>query len=108
MTRLKYIYLADTHFQGGKNHGTQLLAKPGIELYYNDDQKWFEVVFNKERAQIPMSIVRSWMNWSDAVSEPIVNATLPMDSKKIKSAQVSTPMGHVFEGEGAGKKNDRA
>lgn len=108
MTRLNFIELHNDLFHAGKNHGKKLFHKEGKELFYNDKKGWFEVSYNNRIAKIPMSAVQSWEDELLFLEAVVVASPSPMDTRRIKSAQVSTPMGHVFEGEGHGKKNDRA
>lgn len=110
MTHLHFMELHSDLFHAGKNHGRKLFSKAGMELFYNDKKAWFEVSYNKRVAKIPMSAVQSWEDEHPAVEavKEALNASAPMDTRRIRSAQVSTPMGHVFDGEGHGKKNDRS
>jgi hypothetical protein len=102
---LEFAELHTPLFLGGKNFGLKLHSvKPGDpELIYDQSEKELHVTHNKKMAIIPISNVVSMTPSQGPRIEPVKKEfTAP---KKIK-AQVSTPMDHVFAGEGAGKTHD--
>lgn len=105
------IRFLETHteiFHAGKNHGKKFsLDKPTDRIIeYDPKTEEFCLTWNKRKAYIPKHNVVIYEPVTDEVVETPVNVHHTEDKRKRAGAQVSTPMGHVFEGQGAGKKRD--
>lgn len=97
------LFHAGTNFGRKVGKGTQK-DLPGVKIQASDDKAWLYFNWNGRTREIPVfGNVASWeVKRKDAPPAP-VNEHKTHDSTKIKSAQVSSPMGHVFEGPGKGK-----
>lgn len=110
--KCKFAELHNPLFHGGKNHGMKLLAKDGLDIEYSKEEKELTVIYKGEPTYLPSTSVQNYTPVSQVaaavpVAQEVVNKSHPQDTRKIKSAQVSTPHGHVFQGEGAGVVRDR-
>lgn len=114
--RVKVIYchFHSPLFLAGKNFGDKIDAKrsDGIEMIYDRDEKILLVKYKNQLGVVPdvhMYMPEKPMDFgiTDITQkiENIQNFTHATDLNKIKNAQVSTPFGHVFAGEGSGKTN---
>lgn len=103
--RVKFVETHGPIFLGGKNHKNKLFATDGVTLEHVVDENGENILmsYNNRQGYIPISNVVIWEPQSDKTRPAIVNEHKPMDVKKIKTAQVSGPHDHVFQGEGAGK-----
>lgn len=105
------IRFLETHteiFHAGKNHGKKFSTDRPTDkiLEYNPETKEFCLTWNNRKAYIPMHNVVIYEPVTDVPVIVPKNEHHTQDTRKIKTAQVSTPMGHVFEGPGRGKKRD--
>lgn len=96
-------------FHAGRNFGKKIgwgtgKNNEGVRVEANKDKTWVYFHYNGRTREIPVfGNVASWeVKRENAAPEP-VNEYKTQDVNKIKTAQVSTPMGHVFEGPGKGK-----
>ncbi len=88
----------------GKNFGeTVEPAKlTGCKLTWDAKKSWFEITYNNRTGYIFANNVSYWEPLvGEVVSIVNEHKTEHVDGRR--RAQVSTPMGHVFEGPGAGK-----
>ena len=105
MTEIRFLETHGEVFFAGKNFGKKFLVKsiPGLKLQW-DEQKRRVVVNWKDRI--------GWIfegNCAFLEPEEGIAPVTPINEHRTENvegrrrAQVSTPTGHVFEGEGAGK-----
>lgn len=108
------VYRLEFHgplFHGGKNFGTKVEAASiqGLQIQYDDEKRWFVVNYKNTAsvdpriAIVPELSVFMWEPMASAPKKQVVNQHTTHDVTKIQNAQVETPMGHVFAGEGKGK-----
>lgn len=109
MIELESIEFHTEVFHAGKNFGKKLghgtgRGIDGLKMEADDAKEWITLTYKGRKREIPVfGNVASWeRKRANAESEP-KNEHKTMDVNKIKTAQVSTPMGHVFEGPGKGK-----
>lgn len=128
--KIKFAELHAPLFHGGKNHGMKLKAGGDLEMDYDRAEKELTVTYKGESTYVPSTSVQ---NYTPLVQEDLgltlekavgasnlsplqlaehankldPNISHPKDVRKIKSAQVSGPHDHVFQGEGAGRKRDK-
>ncbi len=109
--KCKFVELHSPLFHLGKNHGLKLLAGADLSLDYDPKEKELEVKYKGESTFLPSTSVHNYTPITEADVRapvaPIVNVSHDQDTRKIKSAQVSGPHDHVFQGEGAGKKRNK-
>lgn len=128
--KLKFAEVHSPLFHGGKNHGVKLLPKDGLEIEYDREEKELTVWYKGEPTYLPSTSVHNYtplerpvpMELKDVFKEPtklqmtehgnkldpgVTNKSHAQDTRKIKSAQVSGPHDHVFQGEGSGRKRDK-
>lgn len=103
MIEVGFAELHNALFLGGKNFGVKLDPHRyhDLSLSYDTAEKELLVTWNKKVAHIPSANVAYYV---PGVSEDrkVIQTTAPMVAG-ISSAQVETPAGHVFAGEGHGK-----
>lgn len=98
------VRFLETHgdvFVGGKNHGKKHRPKDGLLLEWDEKKQCAFISWNNETARIFPANINVLVE-----GEPVVlpvNEHRTTDVTKFKTAQVSTPHGHVFEGPGRGK-----
>lgn len=105
MQDVRFLELHTELFHAGKNFGKKLVPKAtsGLKLQWDSKERWFEVTWNGRSGYI-FSTNAAFMELE--VGDVI---ELPKNDHKTehvegrRRAQVSTPTGHVFEGEGKGK-----
>lgn len=103
------IEFTKTFFHAGKNFGTKVEVKkvPGLTIKHDATKKLFYATYKTIQgdrlAVLPEASVFMWEAEKDGGIPLIKNEHVTQDVTRIKSAQVSTPMGHVFEGPGKGK-----
>jgi hypothetical protein len=109
--KCKFVELHSVLFHCGKNHGLKLLANADLSLDYDQKEKELKVTYKGEPTFLPSTSVHNYTPFTEADVRapvaPIVNVSHDQDVRKIKSAQVSGPHDHVFQGEGAGKRRDK-
>lgn len=100
MIELKFAELHAPLFLGGTNLQMKLdpTKRTGLTIAYDRVEKELLVTYNGNQAIIPSSNVMS-MTPGTVEKKPV--ASVP--PRATVSAQVSTPMDHVFKGVGAGK-----
>jgi hypothetical protein len=89
------------------------ISRVGLQLYYDDDTDKYWVLYNGAFARLSSTSVAydwpadapEWMTnpLAESAKPPIVKPQENIPVKPKITAQVSTPMGHVFEGQGHGK-----
>lgn len=109
---MQNIYRIEFHsplFHAGKNFTNKVEVHriPGLEIKYDEAPRLFYVEYLGRTAVIPESSAFLWEFTPEKPPAEVVNEHKTHDVGKIKSAQVSSPMGHVFEGPGAGKARDK-
>ena len=101
---VRFLEVYSDIFFVGKNFGKKL---PGtvkeLTIWYDTEKDWFELHY-KGRVGYTKQNSAFWEFEEGDKPEEIVNTHKPMDTKRIKGAQVSGPTDHVFKGEGAGLK----
>ena len=123
MIELKYLGLHDDLFLAGTNFGKKIdpTKRVGVKLrFHPDKQGMITVEWNGEVAFfhftnafpcIPKDPADIGYILSAMTPPPIETGpnfqTHPQKMNIAASAQVSHPHGHVFQGKGAGKKNDK-
>jgi hypothetical protein len=119
MIDLDFIELHSPLFFAGKNWGTKISATSntgtttGLKLSYDKEEKEIHLVYGTKMTMIPREAAGNItpINPKDFGHDIKTDHTKPKTHKShamtanINKAQVSTPMGHVFEGLGAGKTN---
>lgn len=107
MIELEYAELHGPIFLHGTNLPAKLIVGEGpgrrrdIKLYYDRDHQELYVHFKEKVAIVPKENVASMVEMVNV--RPLVIPTMK-DGIPIKmSAQVDSPMSHVFAGEGHGK-----
>jgi hypothetical protein len=104
---LEFAEVATPLFLAGKNCGLKLdnTKFPGMGLVYDQTEKELQITYNGRLAIIPTSNVVSMIPGGGGptpmASVPQIQVGETVKHKAKISAQVSTPMGHVF-GEGPG------
>lgn len=101
-----YVEFHSPLFHAGKNFGTKVEVHKhqGLTITYDDDLSLFNIEYKGRMAKCPWTSAFLWEPKSVVTPIPVVvNEHRTQDASKRKGAQVSTPMGHVFEGPGAGK-----
>lgn len=101
MSEVRFLETHGDIFVGGKNHGKKHRPKAGLKIEWDEEKKAAFLTWNNERGRIFDSNINLLVE--GAPVELPKNEHQTHDVTKIKSAQVSSPMGHVFEGQGAGK-----
>jgi hypothetical protein len=105
MTDYSLLVLHTELFVGGKNFGTKIRPNlhQGLELVWDDGKQCFLVTYNNEVATVRNgNIAYDVKKLSKAKPDP-VNEHKTESVHGRRKAQVSTPHGYVFEGEGKGK-----
>jgi len=74
-----------------------------LKIWYDTENDWFEFHY-KKRIGYTRQNSAFWEFEEGEKPVEVVNTHKPMDTKKIKGAQVSGPTDHVFQGQGAGLK----
>ncbi len=100
---LKRCMLHSPIFVGGKNLGDHLDSQKthGIVIIADHDTRLVMVEWNGERAWFPFdAMVKLAVPKTNVVELPV---TKPVSPGVKPTAQVDTPMSHVFAGEGKGK-----
>ncbi len=106
--KLEFAQLHNPIFLAGKNLGDKLqpLITQGLKISYDRKEKELLVEYTPSNGVARMAIVPSTnivsMVQSLALEQIEVIPVKPNIMKKI-TAQVESPMSHVFEGPGAGK-----
>ncbi len=101
MTEIRFLETRSEIFVGGKNHHNKHRPSPVLKLEWDEDRRCAFLTWNGERGRIPESNINLLV---EGAPTPLPkNEHKTSDIVKFKTAQVSSPMGHVFEGEGAGK-----
>lgn len=103
LIELKFAELHNPLFLGGKNLQVKLDGHhhPGIEIHYDRAEKELLVRWNCETGIVPISNVACMIPGSAKKRD--VPLSHPMTVNAGRTAQVSTPYGHVHAGPGAGK-----
>lgn len=103
MLQIKFAELHNPLFLAGKNFGTKLDPGKlsGLKMEYDRKLKEFYIHWSGEKAILPYTSV-SYMIEGEVAIKPS-QVTHPIVAGMARTAQVSSPMGHVFEGPGAGK-----
>lgn len=99
---IRSVRLHSTIFVGGRNLSDKIAAKPDLILEYDRKEKELHVTFQGETAIVPSTNINSMVLQIEADtirSEPRVE--IPFSTKT--TAQIDSPMAHVFAGPGAGK-----
>lgn len=103
MEELSFLETHGNIFIGGKNLGTKHNPRllKGLDIKWDNDNRWCLLTWNNETGRI--------LEGNCAYMVPGTGNKVPVNQHKTehvegrKRAQVSTPMGHVFEGPGKGK-----
>lgn len=101
---MESVRFMETHgdiFCGGKNHGKKHRPKAGLKLSWDEKKQSAFLSWGGETARIFATNINVLVE-GEPVQLP-ANEHKTTDINKFKTAQVSTPMGHVFEGKGRGK-----
>lgn len=100
---VRYLEVYSDIFFVGKNFNKKLDKErfPELDIFYDQENDWFELHY-KGRIGYTKQNSAFWEFETGAPVTQIVNTHKPMDTNKIKGAQVSGPTDHVFQGEGAG------
>ncbi len=128
--KVEFAELHSPLFHGGKNHGLKLKAGGDLELDYDRAERELRITYKGQHTYAPSTSIQNYTpleqsapgltleqslagsNLSPLQKSEHGNKLNPgtshaMDSRKIKSAQVSGPHDHAFQGEGAGRKRDK-
>lgn len=106
---LEFAELHNPLFLAGTNLQMKLdpAKRQGLVLVYDRAEKELLVYYNNKVAIIPSSNVSSMTPVNSAILGAAVAVPAPVAAKPVHkgkiNAQVSTPMDHVFGGEGEGK-----
>ncbi len=109
MLEIESVEFHSDVFHAGTNFGKKLgkgtpKALPGLRLEINEEKTFIKLHWAGRVREFPALSAFSW-----ELAKPGTEIVNPKNEHKTESiegrrrAQVSTPMGHVFEGEGAGK-----
>lgn len=105
MEQLRFLETHGDIFIGGKNlgkkHRPQMLA--GLAIEWDQKNRWCLLTWNGETGRILEGNCAYMVPEVGKVVELPVNEHKTEHVEGRKRAQVSTPMGHVFEGPGKGK-----
>lgn len=104
MTDIGFLETHNDLFIGGKNLGKKHRPRNGLELKWDEKKQCAFVTWNKETGRVFTPNINVLIEAPQA--EAPKNEHKTTDVNKFKTAQVSSPMGHVFEGPGAGKQRD--
>ncbi len=98
-----FATLHDAIFVGGKNLSNVLDRSryPELKLIYDRAEKELHVTWNKQTSIVVSTNIKQYTP-GEIVDRKVVQPSHPIIAG-IASAQVETPMGHVFEGPGKGK-----
>lgn len=99
--RISDLQLHKTLFLGNTNLGDHVkTTRSGLVMVYDTDKQMAYVTFNNQTAMIPTASIASMIptKTEEPATAPKVKAARPA-----VNAQVSSPTGHVFGGEGHGK-----
>jgi len=101
---LKFCEVHTSLFIAGTNLGLKLdpARRSGLKLFLNEETKRLEVEWNGEKGLVPETNVVVMIPGKPGKAVP--QHTHPIVAG-IASAQVETPMSHVHQGLGAGRKN---
>lgn len=107
LIKVIHIQFHDDVFHAGKNFGKKIeISKvDGLKIEFDEDNRRFYMTYKNRIRVFPELSAFSWEDEQNS-PEPILeikNEHRTEDRSKRVSAQVSTPMGHVFEGPGKGK-----
>jgi hypothetical protein len=103
---LKRLQLHSPLFVGRTNLKDNLdsMMRQDLKLEYDRESQEVRVTFNGETAIIPTSAVAAMVPFTLITPEPKPE---PPKAKHPIKAQISTPTGHVFGGEGAGQTGSK-
>jgi len=104
--KISYAELHTGLFLGGTNFGTKLDSskRTDLKMTYDKEEKELVIEWNGKTAFLPSTSVASYQVFEEKKPEEIRPTHKSHPQKRgIASAQVQTPMGHVFQGEGAGQ-----
>lgn len=94
-------------FHAGKNFKTLITKKDisdfGLKLQWNSKERWVEFTYKNVTKHIPEGNVASWDPVQKHSAPEVTNEHKTEHVEGRRRAQVSTPTGHVFDGEGKGK-----
>lgn len=101
-TNIIWAELHSPLFLAGTNLGLKMdpSKRQGLVMEFDEEKCHLYVQYNGATARVPEPSILSMVEGE--LKKPI-KETPPPYVKKVVTAQVSTPQGHVFEGPGAGK-----
>ncbi len=104
MLEIKFAQLHSPIMVGGTNLGDRLNPelKRGLTLKYDRTEKELLVFYNKQVAIVPSTNIGAMIEDIKFEAKPVSDEVEEI-LRKGPSAQVDSPMSHVFAGPGAGK-----
>jgi len=108
MSKLIDVRFLECHtdvFHAGKNFGKKLAPNKlsGMKLSWDPKEKWFELTWQNRTGFIFSNNCAFFELEDDQVIDVPKNEHKTESIEGRRRAQVSTPTGHVFEGEGKGR-----
>lgn len=109
MIEIESIEFHNDVFHAGTNFGKKIgygtgKSSDGVKMEATDDRTWLYLHYKGRTREIPVfGNVASWEVKRANPPREIVNEHKTETLEGRRRAQVSTPMGHVFEGPGKGK-----
>lgn len=101
LIKCSYVEIHAPLFLAGTNLGQKLGIKHPVVVFHDDEKDKIVVDYKGKKARLSMSTVHSYEYEHENGSQKyVVGITGSVPTGK---AQVSTPMDHVFQGEGKGQ-----
>lgn len=97
------VFHAGVNFGKKLGRGTQKNL-PELKIEINEEKTFVKLTYKDRVREFPALSAFSWELKNTAIPSVPVNAHKTTDVAAFRTAQVSTPMGHVHEGPGRGKK----
>lgn len=94
-------------FLAGTNLGQKIdpAKRQGVKMQYDEERRHLYVSYNGKEARVPEPSILSMVEGKASVAQAAkATSASPMNTPSWPAhAQVSTPFGHVFQGEGHGQ-----
>lgn len=105
MEEIRWVQFHSPMFHAGKNFGDKIEVKrhEGLKILFDEKERRFHIDYKGRKAVMPEMSAFIWESVGNDDIPMIVNEHRTERFEGRLEAQVSTPMGHVFEGKGKGK-----
>lgn len=107
--KIKTAYLHNTFLLSGKNFGPTIESEKitGIDMVYDQIEKELWLTYKGITGFAPSTNVSFLVPLQTALENVLQSEPPTIQSRAKKTAQVSTPTGHVFEGPGHGQTGQK-